>query len=298
MDRPNFDQLQAFSDVVELGSFSSAARRRNLTQPAVSLRVKQLERSLGVRLVERTGRRVRTTAAGEVLYDQARRIDAAIAAAVEAVADHRTEATGRIVLAAGGTACIYLLPPIISALKRAHPKLEFVVRTGTTVDIMSWIEGNIVDIALVSRPTATGRLLEVTPVQNDELVLISRVDDPFRPPHFTAALLAQKPLILPPAGGATRRIIDSWFEAGGFTGRPTMELGSIEAIKRLVRAGLGYGIVPRLAATGDAALAEVVSFPLTPRISRTLALVVRQDKHLTRGFREVIRAFQALAEDA
>lgn len=295
MDRPNLDQLQAFADVVELGSFSSAARRRNLTQPAVSLRVKQLERTLGVRLVERAGRRVRTTAAGEVLYDQTKRIDSAIAAAVEAVADHRTEATGRIVLAAGGTACIYLLPPILSALKRAHPKLEFVVRTGTTVDIMSWIEGNIVDIALVSRP-AVGRLLEVTPVHNDELVLISHADDPFRPPHFTAALLSRKPLILPPAGGATRRIIDHWFETAGFTGKPTMELGSIEAIKRLVRAGLGYGIVPRIAATGEAALGDVVAFSLTPRISRTLALVLRQDKHLTRGFREVLRAFQSLAE--
>lgn len=291
MDRLNLDQLQAFSDVVELGSFSSAARRRNLTQPAISLRVKQLEMQLGTKLVERVGRKVRATAAGQVFYSQIRPIDQAVANAVAALADIRTSVRGRVVIGAGATFCIYLLPPVIGILKRKHPKLEIIVRTGSTGDIMTWLDENVIDLAAVSMPPAD-KMLSITPLQNDELVAIFAADDPFDPPYCTPAMLADKPLIMSPAGGGARRVIDPWFEVHGQKCRPMMELGSIEAIKRVVAGHIGYSIISRIAAEEYGEAIGIRAVPLSPRIYRTLALVMRQDKHLTRGIREVVHAFR------
>src|SRR5262245_53706118 len=109
----NLDQLQAFAEVIRLGSFSAAAHRLSLTQPAVSLQVGQLEKRLGVKLLERLGRRISPTAAGHRLLDHAARIDAAVAAALAAVAPHARGEAGRLRLGTGGTAGIHLLPPVL-----------------------------------------------------------------------------------------------------------------------------------------------------------------------------------------
>src|SRR5271163_1175467 len=117
MRRLNLDQLEAFAAVVELGSFSAAAARLNLTQPAVSFQIRQLEQRLGLRLVERVGRRVQPTAAGLDLLPHIRRIDEAVAGAVAAMAHRASGVTGRVRLGTGATACIYLLPRLLSDLR-------------------------------------------------------------------------------------------------------------------------------------------------------------------------------------
>ncbi len=167
----NLDQLHTFASVIELGGFSAAAQRLNLTQPAVSLQIRQLERRLGVRLVERVGRRATATAAGQDLLDHVRRIEAAVAGAVDAMAYHATGTVGRVRLGTGGTACIYLLPPILRDLRRRYPTLEIVVSTGNTADMLKAIEANSIDVGLVTLPAA-GRMLQVTPVLDDEFVAI------------------------------------------------------------------------------------------------------------------------------
>src|SRR5438445_54739 len=113
MNNLNLDHLKAFADVVELGSFSAAAERLNLTQPAVSLQVRQLERRFGTLLVERVGRRTRPTAAGADLLLHVAQIDAAVQAALEAVARHDGKVMGKVRIGTGATACIFLLPPVL-----------------------------------------------------------------------------------------------------------------------------------------------------------------------------------------
>jgi DNA-binding transcriptional LysR family regulator len=112
MRRLSLDHLHTFADVVELGSFSAAARRLNLTQPAVSLHIKQLEARLGVRLIERIGRRAHPTAAGRDLIGHVQRVDAAVAGALDAVADHRDGG------AAGGCGSAPAPPPASTCCRR------------------------------------------------------------------------------------------------------------------------------------------------------------------------------------
>jgi DNA-binding transcriptional LysR family regulator len=293
MDGLNLDQLRAFMDVVELGSFSAAAERRDLTQPAVSLQVRQLERRLGVALIERVGRRARPTAAGAELLAHAGRIDAAVSAALDAVARHATGAVGRVRLGTGATACIFLLPPILRELRRRFPTLEITVSTGNTAEIVRAVEDNMIDLALVTLP-ASGRALAFTPVLDDEFVAIAPPAMAL-PKRITPAALAGLPVLAFDPGGNTRRIVDAWCARGNAALKPVMSLGSVEAIKELVGAGLGCAVVPRMAVRGVEERAFAVR-SLTPRLHRELAVVIRQDKTLFRGLREAVDALLAIGQ--
>ena len=101
----NLDHLRMFAQVAELGSFSAAAERNGVTQPAVSLQVRQLERRYGLKLVERVGRRARPTAAGLELLTHIRAIDATLAQAEQAMTAHASQVSGRLRLGTGATAC-------------------------------------------------------------------------------------------------------------------------------------------------------------------------------------------------
>jgi DNA-binding transcriptional LysR family regulator len=289
----NVDHLRAFADVIELGSFSAAADRLGLTQPAVSLQVRQLERRFGVRLIERVGRRARPTAAGEDLLAHVRSIEGATEAAADAMARHASGAIGRVRLGTGATACIHLLPPVLRELRRRFPSLEIVVSTGNTADVLRSLEENAIDLGLVTLP-APGRMFEVTPLLEDEFVAIAPAEQAGLPERVTPAALSSLPLLLYEPGGNTRRIVDGWFARADVAPRPIMALGNIEAIKVLVGAGLGFAVLPAMAVAVERARQPLLVRPLTPRLSRELGLVLRRDKPLSRGLREVVNAITRL----
>jgi DNA-binding transcriptional LysR family regulator len=296
----NLDHLQTFADVVRLGSFSAAAARLNLTQPAVSLQVRQLELKLGLKLIERVGRKATPTAAGRALLRHAGGIDAAVNAALEDVAQHGSAVIGRVRIGIGATACIHILPPILSELRRRFPKLDLVVNTGNAPEILRAIEDNSLDLGLVTLPPnnrSLGRALDATPLIDDDFMAITpakhaalRLPDPATP----AAMMAL-PLVIPEPGGNTRSLIDGWFAAAGFTPKAGMELDSVEAIKQLVGAGLGCSVLPGMALTTPESRRGLEVHALKPRLTRQLALVLRRDKPLSRGLRETIAALRALS---
>ncbi len=290
----NLDHLQAFVEVVSLGSFSAAAERRKLSQPAISQQVRALERQFGIRLVDRSGRRATATPAGAELIAHARSIEAAVGAAREAVAQHASGATGRVRLGTGATACIYLLPPVLRELRRRQPGLEIAVSTGNTADMLKLLETNAIDIGLVTLPIPTRRFV-ATPIVEDEFVLAAPARTRL-PATVTPAVAAGLPIVVYEPGAQTRRIVDDWFQAAGLGLEPVMELGSVEAIKKLVGAGLGSGILPGSAVAAARDRQGLVVRPLKPRLSRTLGLALRRDKPLTRSLRAVIEALSALGE--
>lgn len=286
----NPEHLAAFSAVVELGSFRAAAERLNLTQPAVSLRVRQLERRLGLTLLERLGKGVQPTAAGRQLLPHIQRIDAAIAAALDAIGSYGRGIAGRVRLGTGATACIYLLPALLRQLRHRFPALEILVRTGNTPDILKDLEDNRLDVALVTLPVR-GRAFAAEALVEDEIVAVFPPEPPV-PGAVTPAALAALPVLLYEPGGSTRRIIDAWFHRAGVSLRPIMELGSVEALKQLIAAGLGCGLLPRLAVADAEGL---VVRALAPSLHRRIGLVMRRDKIPDRALREVVAALRGLA---
>jgi DNA-binding transcriptional LysR family regulator len=305
----NLDHLQTFADVVRLGSFSAAAARLNLTQPAVSLQIRQLEQKLGVRLIERVGRKATPTAAGRDLLAHGGRIDAAVNAALEEVAQHARSVTGRVRIGIGATACIHILPPVLSDLRRRFPQLELVVNTGNAPDILRAIADNSLDLGLVTLPpprrdgrssgSGGNRALEVTPLLRDDFVAIAPLKHPSLalPEPATPAALAALPLVIPEPGGNTRSLIDGWFAGAGLVPKPGMELDSVEAIKQLVGAGLGCAVLPGMALATPESRRGLAVHALKPKLTRQLALALRRDKPLSRGLRETVAALQRMAQD-
>ena len=289
---PTLRQLFSLADVAELGSFSAAAERQGLTQPAISLQMRQLESLLGVRLLERVGRRVRPTGAGAELLQHVHRLRGELSAALQALDPHRSGSLGRVRIGTGATACIHLLPPLLGRLRQRLPGLEIAVETGNTVDILRRLDDNALDLALVTLPVR-GRHLHVSRWADDELVAVFPAGTPAPARGATPALLAGKPLILYDAGGHTRLAIDRWLAAAGVTVKPVMELSSVEAIKPLVGAGLGWSVLPRMAMADPALAAGLAHCRLSPPLRRTLAVVMRRDKPLGRGLQAVLQALRA-----
>lgn len=296
MRKINLDRLQAFAQVVELGSFSAAAERLDLTQPAVSLQVRELEKQVGVRLIERVGRRATPTAAGEELLGHTRQIQATVDTALDAMARHAKGTVGRIRLGTGDTACIYFLPPVLRALRNKYPSLDIVVSTGNTPDILKSVEENRIDIGLVTLP-APGRMFDIQPLLDDEFVVIAAQGGGELPERVTASDLARLPVVLYESSANTRQLIDQWTLRAGVSLKPVMELGSVEAIKELVGAGLGCSIVPRMALPASGPRRRIVIRSLQPRLYRKLAIVMRRDKPLHRGLREVVAMMRSFAQD-
>ncbi len=296
MRQLGLDRLRAFTYVVELGSFSAAAERLDLTQPAISLQVRELEKQVGVRLIERVGRRAAPTAAGEELLGHARRIDANVSAALEAMQRHAKGTIGRIRLGTGDTACIYFLPPVLRSLRNKFPSLDIVVSTGNSPDFLKAIEDNTIDVGLVTLP-APGRMFDVQPLLDDEFVAITSRGAVTLPEKVTPSDLAKLPVVLYEPGANSRQVIDQWAIRAGIALKPVMELGSVEAIKELVGAGLGCGVVPLMALPTAGIRRRTVIRPLQPRLCRKLAIVMRRDKPVQRGLREVIQAIKMFADE-
>lgn len=289
MHEPTLRQLRTFLSVVETGGVTAAAQSLGLTQPAASQQLRELERAMGVRLLERVSGRAVPTAAGRALMEPARRARAAVDDARAVAAAHISGDVGRVRVGTGATASIHLLPPVLMELNERMPGLEVIVATGNTPDMLRRVEEGDLDAALVTLPAALGASLTALPVATDPLVAFlpeAMLPDGRR--ALSPADLERLPLILYEVGANTRTIIDAWFRRAGRVPRPVMELGSVEAIKVLVSGGRGCSVLPALALGSD--VEGAVMRPLRPALSRQLAVVLRKEKVIDRGLRRLLDA--------
>lgn len=282
MRDPSLRQLRTFLSVVETGGITTAAQVLGLTQPAASQQLRELERAMGIRLLERVGGRAVPTAAGRALIEPARRARAAVEDARAVAAAHRAGETGRVRLGTGATACIHLLPAVLAKLNEAMPGLEVIVSTGNTPDMLRRVEDGELDVALATLPAALGRSLVATRVVTDPLLaLIPEAMLPAGRRHLTPADLQALPLILYEAGANTRVIIDAWFRRAGLVPRTIMELASVEATKILVAGGRGCSVLPAMSLR--APIPGTAICALRPALARSLAIILRREKVIDRG---------------
>jgi len=214
MRRLNLDQLHALVEVVRLGSFSAAARGLNLSQPAVSLQIRELEQRLGLELVERLGKQAYATAAGAELIERAARIAREVDDAEDAMRRHRDGWLGRVRIGTGAAIVTYLLPPLLRTLRRAHPDIEIVINSGTTERIVERLARNEVDIGLVTLPVHD-RTLVVQPLREDAMLAVLPPSERGAPATMDAAGLARYPVILDAVGAQMHALARDWFRDAG-----------------------------------------------------------------------------------
>jgi DNA-binding transcriptional LysR family regulator len=292
----NLDQLQTLSEVLALGSFSAAAQKLRLTQPAVSLQIRELEKRIGVRLVERMGKRAYPTAAGEELLAHARRLAQEAEQALTAMRRYRDGWVGRARLGTSVAVCTYLLPPVLAGLRRAHSDLEVAISVGTTENVVSRILANELDIGVVTMPVKEHPAIGVERLREDPMMAFFPGAERNLPKHATPQYLAGRDLILNQRVSQTYKIISQWFEAAGIELRPIMELGNTEAIKTLVATGIGTGILPLERKKGILVYGRTQVRPLRPALMRELAIVRRRDKPLETALKIVYEALLTLSK--
>lgn len=288
LPEPTLRQLRTFLAVVEAGSLSAAARALNLTQPAVSLALRELERMLGQRLLERDGRHAVPTAAGRTLIEHARLVRASVDEAMAAMEAHRSGAVGRVRLGAGTASFLYELPPVLSAAKARMPGLEIVVATGRSPELLRQVAAAELDVAVVSAAPLP-RSLHATELAAHEMLAI--FPEAMAPERAAARPedLARWPLIMLAPGNSTRTLVDAWFaRAQGGPPRAAMEMEMEEAIKVLAATGLGCGVLPEIALAGRRGPPGTVVMPLRPELKRRQQLVLRKGKVVDRGLRAVV----------
>jgi DNA-binding transcriptional LysR family regulator len=250
-------QLESFREVVREGSFTGAARRLRMTQPAVSLHVKALEDELGARLLERDGRGVRLTEAGATLLRTADEALAALDDARRRIREASAPDRGRVVLACGDTVALHLLPPVLTAFRRLRPKAEVSIRNHGSQQILDLVLRREVDVGIVTRPpwldpALWARTILVEPIRlaaprRHALAGDDGAEAPARAP--AAAEIAGQPAVLLAKPAETRALVDRGLRSLGVAVDVVMESGNLEVVKAYVAGGLGISFLPEMAIT-------------------------------------------------
>lgn len=284
-------QLEVFTAVAEEKSFSRAGHRLSRTQPAISSTIKQLEEELGEPLFHRLGKTVKLTAVGELLTDYAKRMLRLREEALLAAGELRGLTRGKLRLGANETTCLYVLPEVLAAFKQAYPQVQVDIQRAITRSITERVMDGALDFGIVTLPIKNSQLETIT-IHHDEMALI------VAPAHALAskrsvkmADLEDEPFILHKIGTTTRERLVKHFSDGGVKMKVTMELASIETIKRFVSIGMGISIVPRLCIDREIRDGSLAALPIRDaRFQRKLGVIYNRDRYQS----QAARAFLAL----
>jgi DNA-binding transcriptional LysR family regulator len=248
-------QLAAFCAVVEKSSFSQAAEKLGVTQPAVSLQVRALEERLGQTLLDRSGRRVEPTEAGLRLYRSAQRMLALEEQLYDEVADESGGLQGTLAIGASTGPGAHLVPLLLCEFQRAHPELHVALSIWDTQTVSEKVAQRELELGVVGA-LRRSRSLEFEPLVRDEIVLA--VPPGHRAAGGTVSVdeLREETVIAMQEGAGVRQVVDEELRRAGLRVRelePRLELGLQESVKSAVAAGFGVTFISRTAIEGELA---------------------------------------------
>lgn len=289
-------QLEALVYLVQERTFANAAQRMGLTQPSISKHIKNLEILIDAAIIDRTRPGIALTTEGRILYAYARRMLKLREEAREKIVHAKDASTRHIFTGASSIPAAYILPQALSALREKHPALMVHIRAGDSHDIMDMVAAEQVEIGFIGRSTSDKRFM-CEPIWEDTLVLVAHKDHP-AVRSIGKTTLNDLPFIGREAGSGTRSIIETHFTP--CAGRPALnvisEMGSSEAVKEALLAGLGVSIISVHAVRRELAQGLLVrltwqGFPL----SRNIFMVCKRhfkalDQHTM--FMQFMRAFK------
>jgi DNA-binding transcriptional LysR family regulator len=273
-------RLRVFRIVAEELSFTRAAERLFLTQPAVTMQIKNLEEDLGLRLFDRTGQKIALTAAGRMLNGYARRIADLCAEAEQKLAALKGETRGQLALGASTTIAQYLLPRLAGDFLNAFPAIQLSILSGNTADVVGALIDGRIALGLIEGPPLRSDVKCETFVE-DEILLVAPPSHEWASggPVETAALKGAR-VILRERGSGTRQVVEDALRRARLDVKKlhvVLDLDSTESIKSAIAAGLGIGFVSRWALGKELALGLLKTVPVKGlRIRRQFQFVYLQ----------------------
>jgi DNA-binding transcriptional LysR family regulator len=248
-------QLQAFCAVVERKSFSQAAERLGVTQPAVSLQVRALEQRLGQKLLDRSGRRVEPTEAGQRLYRSAQRMLALEAQLLDEVSADEGALTGTLAIGASTGPGAHVVPLLLCEFQRRHAELHVALSIWDTQTVIERVADRDVELGVVGA-LRRHRSLEFEPLVRDEIVLAVPPGHRAAGGTLTVDELRDETMIVMQEGAGVRQVIEGELRKAGLRLRgvePRLELGLQESVKSAVAGGYGVTFISKTAIEGELA---------------------------------------------
>jgi DNA-binding transcriptional LysR family regulator len=275
-------RLKVFHTVARLLSFTKAAEELHMTQPAVTFQVRQLEEYFNTRLFDRTHNKVNLTPAGERVAEFAERIFDLYAEMESGVRDLTGESSGALTIGASTTIAEYMLPALLGEFKNQYPDINLRLKVSNSEGIVSMVEHNVIDLGVVESAVNNKNLIvEVCHV--DQLVLVAAPDHELakRGGKVNASDIVRYPFVSREEGSGTRDVVMQYLmehkvSPGDMTF--SLELGSPEAIKGAVEAGMGITILSRSIIGKELKLNMLAELPLDPPLVRPFSFVRQRQK--------------------
>ncbi|AZZ45931.1 LysR family transcriptional regulator [Pseudomonas sp. Choline-3u-10] len=281
--------LNAFIAIAEMGSFSLAAERLHLTQPAVSKRLASLESQLSVRLFDRLGREIGLTEAGRALLPRAYQILNVLDDTRRALTNLNGDVSGQLSLATSHHIGLHRLPPLLRAFTRAYPKVNLDIRFLDSEVAYDEVLHGRAELAVITLAPQTASPIRAVKVWDDPLDFVVAPEHPLaQKPDITLADVAGFPAVFPGGNTFTHHIAHRLFERERLTPNITMSTNYMETIKMMVSIGIAWSVLPRTMLDD-----QVVRLPLSGiQLARELGYIT----HTERTLSNAAKAFMSLLE--
>ncbi|MCG4454825.1 LysR family transcriptional regulator [Pseudomonas sp. MMS21-TM103] len=286
--------LNAFIAIAELGSFSEAAERLHLTQPAVSKRIASLEQQLNVRLFDRLGREVSLTEAGRALLPRAYQILNVLDDTRRALTNLSGEVSGRLTLATSHHIGLHRLPPLLRAFTREHPQVKLDIQFLDSEVAYEEVLHGRAELAVITLAPDTREPVHAVAVWDDPLDFVAAPEHPLaRSEAISLADVALHPAVFPGGNTFTHHIVRRLFEAQGLTPNIAMSTNYLETIKMMVSIGLAWSVLPRTMLDE-----QVARLPLPGiQLSRQLGYISHTERTLSNAARAFMQLLDAQRDD-
>lgn len=298
-------QLEALIALVEERSFSRAAKRMLLTQPALTKNIRNIEDYLGMKIVNRSNAGVSLTPEGKILYDVAGRMVKLRKEAGEKIQKLHENAGGDVYIGASTIPATYILPHAVSAFKKDHADIRILIKTEDSEEVLNMVLDREVEIGCIGKEPLN-RKLSVEPVWSDRLILVvPRLHPWVRKSSVNLSELMREPFVLREKGSATRDVFETYLKEKKSAGLSQFnicgEFGSSEAIKEAVMAGLGVSVLSVHAVRRELAAKTLFEIPIAAsRIERRFYLIYLKQFEFHRHhktFIHFLKDYQAVPVD-
>jgi len=288
-------QLEILRAIAETGSFTAAGEKLHVSQSAISRQVLLLEDELGEAVFHRVGRRVRITSAGDALLQLSHRVFQDLHDTVSEISDRQESLRGTLRLVGGMTVCLYVFPPLLAEIKRAHPLLDLKVTTGSAERCISQLRTGSADLGMLTLPVDAPDLVSVPVIKEELLIVTDRKHALARRRKLALSDLKGQPFVLFESGSNTRRVLDEMFMTEHVEPHIVMETENVEIIKAMVRTGLGISILPYLAVAVEAGSGKLFWSRITGHpVIRETGWIYPKMTRLPRLVSEVLSAFDRI----
>jgi DNA-binding transcriptional LysR family regulator len=270
----DLQSLELFDAVGRLRNVTRAAESLMVSQPAVSKRLKALERRLEVTLLERSGRGIRLTSEGELLAGFTRRIFSLVGEALTQLGDLQQLRRGRLAIGAGTTVAVYLMPEAIVRFRQRFPGITLHLETGMSQALAEHLRDGVIEFGLTEAMLPAPEF-ESTLLMSDELVGIVHPNHALaKAGSVSAKKFAAEPFVVREAESGGYSLVERVFRERKLKVQPIISLSSTEAVKRAVAAGLGASIVSRMSIDLELAAKKLAALKLTDvRVRRPIYIV-------------------------